>query len=115
MDDLSENQDAIERLSRQAVDLQSDGFLSEDDPCHEQIWNLKRQQAKLAEKAQARADELRATLDKVAKARDAIARTRDDIARCVRLCEGQKPVGGDVQAVQQQQEEFKVWRHTDEY
>ena len=108
MDDLNENREAVEKLSRQAVEMQNDGFISEDDPCHEQIWNLKRQLAKLTEKAQGRSDDLRATLDKVTEAQDAIARTRDQIARCVQLCDEQRPVGGDVQAVQQQQEDFKV-------
>ena len=108
-DKLSEQNDVIDALSQRCQDMLREGYISDNDPSLEQVWNLKRQHAKLSDKRNARAADLHQTKERLGEFHDAMEQTTKQLEHVMTTCDAQKPVGGDVAAIKQLQADFKVW------
>ena len=107
-DQLTEQNDVINSLNNNCQDLLREGYISDSDPSLEQIWNLKRQHAKLTDKSSARASDLQQTKERLNDFYDVMRATAAQLDHVMGVCDAQKPVGGDVAAIKQQQADFKV-------
>ena len=69
---------------------------------------MKKQHAKLTDHANQRHGNLQQTLDKLDDLYKSVAKANGDIDGLVDILADQKPIGGEIKAIQQQQDEFKV-------
>ena len=64
----------------------------------------------MSDKANRRLDDLHSTLDHLQKFEDSAFTVRENLERCIDTLSEDRPVGGDVESIKQQQDEFKQFQ-----
>ena len=105
---LADRRDIVDNLTQDCQDLMDSGCISEEDAIIAQVENLHTQQDKLEEQAQQRCDDLASTLEQVQAFKDTLKSVEETLDELIQYVDDSPPVTGDVDAIKDQQEQFKV-------
>ena len=105
---LYEKQDLVDQLEAKCNDLQSNGYLSDDDKSAKQVETLQQQHASLQDRADQKLEELTGMQEELSTFQDQLQDTCDVIDRLKGEVASHGPISSEPEHIKEQQEDFKV-------